>query len=68
MQSKNFVLHVQQLLAKNEIAAALKALQTALEQSPKLTAVLQQSGRYHSLTDQILTGTLEAENATVIEN
>jgi tetratricopeptide (TPR) repeat protein len=64
----HFITHIRGLIAKNEIATAIKELKALLENSPRLTEVLQQSARYHRImTDQRL-GVVDAAIANLEQN
>ncbi len=68
MASTPYLNQIRQHIALDELPATLQQLRTLLETSPKLHEVLQQSGRFNDLLQQIRMGTLSYEQATLTKN
>jgi len=64
----NYLSHIRQLLAEDQLSLALQQLRTLLENSPKLSEVIQQLGRFADLSRQIRLGVMDAEIARVGKN
>lgn len=65
---KTFFSTIRELIAKDEIAAALKQLQILLENSPQLDEIIQQSARFNAIRKQIRQGIVSHEDANVTQN
>jgi len=68
VKTKEFIAHLQQLIANDDLSAALRQLKAFFEESPKLNEVLLQSARYASIKEQIRLGTVHFEQANVEKN
>ncbi|NRB48973.1 MAG: hypothetical protein HRU41_14955 [Saprospiraceae bacterium] len=65
---KDPIHELRNLIARNEIALALKFLQNLLHNSPKLDEVILQSARFQSIREQIRSGKISHEDAMVGES
>jgi len=64
----NFIQHIRELVAKDDIATAIKELSALLNNSPKLDEAILQSARYNSVTKQIRLGLINSEDSNVTKN
>lgn len=60
--------HIQNLILENDLDKALNELCTLLKNSPKLDFVIQQMGRFKSISKQIHQGVINHAEATLTEN
>ncbi len=65
---KPFFILIRDLIAQNELPAALEKFRVLLENSPKLDEVLLQSGRFHDIRKQIRLGTVSKTEADMEQN
>lgn len=68
MSTKEFITNIRQQIAKDELKEAITALQTLLENSPKLNEVLLQSARHNDILKQVRLGIVDDEQANVTKN
>ena len=68
MNNKIFIAQIRDLIAHDEIAAALEQLRTLLDNSPKLDEVLHQSGRFENIRQQIRLDIVSQAAATLTQN
>ncbi|AEE48012.1 NB-ARC domain-containing protein [Haliscomenobacter hydrossis] len=68
MALPQYLSKIRQLIADDELPAALRQLHSLLENSRKLDEVIQQSGRFTHILKQIRLGTVHFEDATVTRN
>jgi len=64
----NYVDQLLQLIAKDELQAAITELQALLKDSPAYHEAILQSARYQGLMKDIRSGTINLENAEVKKN
>ena len=55
-------------IARDDMPAALSSLRGLLENTPQLNEILQQSGRLQNIRQQLRTGTISQEDATLEQN
>ncbi len=63
-----FIDELLQLIAKDELSAAIAELQALLKNSPSYNELIIQSARYNGLMKDIRTGTIDLERAEVKKN
>ncbi|AEE54026.1 NB-ARC domain-containing protein [Haliscomenobacter hydrossis] len=63
-----FLTQIRQLIAEDELPAALQQLHALLENTPKLDEVIQQSGRLADVRKQMRLGMVSFEQMTVTKN
>ncbi len=68
MKTNDFIAHLRQLIANDDLPTALQQLKAFFEESPKLNEVLLQSARYASIKEQIRLGSVQFEQANVEKN
>lgn len=68
MTPKQFLAHIRNLIANDELGQALVQLRQFLLDSPKLDEVLQQSGRFARVRKQIRLGVVSHEDANLDTN
>ncbi len=68
MASKTYLSQIRQLIAQDELPAALQQLHDLLEDSPKLNEVIHQTGRFTDIQKHMRLGTLSFEQGTVSRN
>ena len=68
MTKKEFIANIRNLIAQDEIKAALEKLQLLLQNSPKLNEVLLQSSRVYDIAQQMRTGVVNWEQGTAAKN
>ncbi len=68
MNTADFIKNIQDLIARDEMAAAMEKLRAFLDNSPKLNEVLQQSGRFAHIRKQLQLGLVSHEEAALTQN
>ncbi len=68
MDSKKFLNEIHELIAHDELAAALQRLRGLLDNSPKLDEVLLQSARFQDIRKQIRLGTVSSDDANLTKS
>ncbi|MFN0175357.1 MAG: hypothetical protein ACKVU0_11960 [Saprospiraceae bacterium] len=68
MDSKTFLSNIRDLIARDELAAALTQLRSLLDNSPKLDEALLQSARFQDIRKQIRLGTVSHAEANLTQN
>jgi len=68
MTNKSYIKNIRNLIAQNELPAALKQLRLLLENSPKLDEALLQSARFHDIRRQIRLGVVSHAEENLTQN
>ncbi len=68
MDTKTFLSNIRDLIARDELAAALSQLRSLLDNSPKLDEALVQSARFQDIRKQIRLGTVSHAEANLTQN
>lgn len=68
MNTQTLLTKLRDLIARNELPAALTQLRTLLDNSPLLDEVVLQSGRFHAIRQQIRLGVVSHAEATLTQN
>ncbi len=68
MDTKTFLSNIRDLIARDDLAAALLQLRALLENSPKLDETLLQSARFHDIRKQIRLGMVSHAEANLTQN
>ncbi len=68
MSIKDLSEHIGELIGKDDLKGAISMLSDLLKSSPKLDAVILQSGRLNDITNQIRLGTVDFEKADILKN
>lgn len=68
MNAENFLRQIRDLIAADELEAALLQLRGLLEHSPKLDEAILQSGRFQDIRKQIRKGTVSYAEASLTKN
>ena len=68
MNTQTLLTQLRDLIARNELPAALTQLRTLLDNSPLLDEVILQSGRFHAIRQQIRLGVVSHAEATLTQN
>jgi hypothetical protein len=68
MNIQTLLTQLRDLIARNELPAALTQLRTLLDNSPLLDDVILQSGRFHAIRQQIRLGVVSHAEATLTQN
>ena len=68
MDTSNFRQQIRQLIAKDDLDAALSKLQNFLSNSPKLDEIILQSARFNDIRKQIRLGITSSEEANLSKN
>ena len=68
MNTQTLLTQLRDLIARNELPAALTQLRTLLDNSPLLDEVVLQSGRFHAIRQQIRLGVVSHAEATLTQN
>lgn len=69
MQTNNqFIRHLRNLIARDEVQAVLEQLRILLANTPKLDEAIQQSGRFENIRRQIRLGTVSHADANLTQN
>jgi hypothetical protein len=68
MNTQTLLTQLRDLIARNELPAALMQLRTLLDNSPLLDEVVLQSGRFHAIRQQIRLGVVSHAEATLTQN
>lgn len=68
MNTENFLRQIRDLIAADELEAALLQLRSLLEHSPKLDEAILQSGRFQDIGKQIRKGTVSYAEASLTKN
>ena len=68
MTNKLYIKNIRNLIAQNELPAALKQLRLLLENSPKLDEAILQSARFHDIRRQIRLGVVRHAEANLTQN
>ena len=68
MNNQTFLSSIRDLIARNELAAALTQLRSLLENSPKLDEALLQSARFQDIRKQIRLGMVSHAEANLTQN
>ena len=68
MNTQTLLTQLRDLIASNELPAALTQLHTLLDNSPLLDEVILQSGRFHAIRQQIRLGVVNHAEATLTQN
>lgn len=66
--SQKLIKNIRDKIAENDMRMALKLAQALLTRSPKLNEVLHQTGRFNELNNQIRSGLVSFEEASVAMN
>ncbi len=67
-ETKQFATQIRQLVATDELAAALQQLNLLLQNSPKLDEAVMQSARLHDIRRQIRLGLVDDKQANLTKN
>ncbi len=68
MNTTQFFREIRNLIARDELDAALQQLRAFFENTPKLDEILHQSGRFASIRQQIRLGTVSHAEANLTQN
>lgn len=68
MNSPSFIPQIRELIARDELKAAIDQLRVFLEKTPKLDEILHQSGRFENIRQQIRLGTVSHPEARLEQN
>jgi Effector-associated domain 11 len=68
MNTQTLLTQLRDLIARNELPAALTQLRTLLDNSPLLDEVVLQSGRFHAIRQQIRLGVVSHAEASLTQN
>jgi Effector-associated domain 11 len=68
MNIQTLLTQLRDLIARNELPAALTQLRTLLDNSPLLDEVVLQSGRFHAIRQQIRLGVVSHAEATLTQD
>jgi serine acetyltransferase len=68
MNSQLFIQQIRDLIARDEMKAALEQLRVFLEKTPKLDEILHQSGRFEHIRREIRQGLVSHAEATLEQN
>lgn len=68
MNHPSFIPQIRELIARDELKAAIDQLRTFLEKTPKLDEILHQSGRFENIRQQIRLGTVSHPEANLTQN
>ncbi len=68
MNPESFLKEIRDQIARDELGPALLRLRQFLDNTPQLDGVLQQSGRFAAIRDQIRMGTVSHAEATLTQN
>jgi len=68
MPNEAYIKNIRNLIAQNELPAALKQLRLLLENSPKLDEAILQSARFHDIRRQIPLGVVSHAEANLTQN
>ena len=68
MPTKEYFTSIRNLIARDDLVAAIRQLRQLLEHSPSLDEVIHQSGRFHDIRRQIRLGTISNADANLTQN
>jgi phosphoglycolate phosphatase-like HAD superfamily hydrolase len=68
MKDQTFFAQIRELIARDELPAALEQLRTLLDNTPQLDEILHQSGRFQAIRQQIRLGLVSHAEATLTQN
>ena len=68
MEYKAIISHLRDLIARDDLHTALEQLRKLVDNSPKLTEALHQSGRFQYIRRQIRLGVVSQAEATLTQN
>lgn len=68
MNTQSFLANIRDLIARDDLSAALSQLRSLLENSPKLDEALLQSARFQDIQKQIRLGTVSHAEANLTQN
>ena len=68
MDNRTFLANIRDLIARDELAAALRQLRTLLDNSPQLDEALLQFARFQDIRKQIRLGTVSHAEANLTQN
>lgn len=68
MNNPSFIPQLRELIARDELKAAIDQLRIFLEKTPKLDEILHQSGRFENIRQQIRLGTVSHPEAKLEQN
>lgn len=68
MPVPSIIAEIRQLIAFDQLDTALQQLQAVFEETPRLNEILQQSGRWNDIRQQIRLGTVSHADATLTKN
>jgi len=68
MEKQHIYAQIRAKISQNKVAQALQEMKQLLENSPNLDEVIQQSGRFNDIQQQIRQGVVSHENAALTKN
>ena len=66
--TQTFIAHIRDLLAKDDVQAAIQQVSALLKDSPLLNEAVQQSARYNNVMQQIRLGLVDFSSANIAQN
>jgi hypothetical protein len=66
--TQTFIVHIRDLIAKDDLKTAIQQLSALLKDSPHLDEAVQQSARYNKVMQQIRLGLVDFQSANIAQN